>query len=50
MNDPGASERSAFPGSKWTAVREPMPPVIDDFIGAVGIVDVDDIDLCALLP
>src|SRR5665647_3578907 len=46
---PDATTPAASPrGSKRTAIREPMFAVVDDFIGAVGLVDVDDIDLLAL--
>jgi hypothetical protein len=39
----------AFPESERTAVREPVPALVDDLVGAVGLVDIDDIDLFALL-
>jgi hypothetical protein len=39
----------AMSGSERAAVREPAPPLVDDLVGAVGLVDIDDIDLFALL-
>jgi hypothetical protein len=39
----------AFPESERTAVREPVPALVDDLVGAVGLVDIDDIDLSPFL-
>src|SRR5260370_24279793 len=40
--------RRSSVGSERAAVREPVPSLVDDLVGAVGLVDVDDIDLFAL--